>query len=140
MLLDKVLPAIHEKWPRGSSRNPLQIFIQEDNAKPRKASIRDDMKAAAASKGWNISVKTQSPNSQDLNELDLGFFTNSIQSLQYYKKRSKGTIDHLVVNVEEAVNECKCETLNNVFLSLQACMQVSLGVDGDNNYKLPHMA
>ncbi|VEU43698.1 unnamed protein product [Pseudo-nitzschia multistriata] len=134
MLLEKVLPAIYEKWPRGSSTP--EIFIQEDNAKPHKATIREEVKAAAASKGWNITVKTQPPNSPDMNVLDLGFF-NSIQSLQY-KKRSKD-IDHLIANVEEAFDECKRETLNNVFLSLQACMEASLGVDGDNNYKLPHM-
>ena len=38
----------------------------------------------------------------------------------------------------EAFEKCKCETLNNVCLLFQACMEASL-VDGNNNYKLPHM-
>ena len=139
MLLEKVLPAIYEKWPRGAGNDEEgrpEIIIQEDNAKPHKASIRDAIKEAAASNGWNISVTTQPPNSPDLNVLDLGFF-NSIQSLQY-KKRSKD-IDHLIANVEKAFDETEREALNNVFLSLQACMEATLGAEGDNNYKLPHM-
>ena len=46
----------------------------------------------------------------------------------------------MIAKVENDFDECKHETLNNVFLSLQACMEASLGVGGNNNYKFPHMA
>ena len=81
MLLNKALPAIYQKnkWPtRGSTTSNLDVclttvIIQEDNAKPHKASISDAVEAAAR-EGWNISVKTQPPkNSPDLNIMDLGF-------------------------------------------------------------------
>ena len=45
MLLNKVLPVIYEKWPRGSCSGPPEIIIQEDNAKPHKKSIRDAVAA-----------------------------------------------------------------------------------------------
>ena len=65
----------------------------------KKASIRDDIAASTASKGWNISVRTQSPrNSPNLNVLELGFF-NLIQSLQY--KKCSNDIDHLIMNTGE---------------------------------------
>ena len=48
-------------------------------------------------------------------------------------------IDHLIANFEKAFDEVEWEALNNIFLSLQACMQALLGVAGDNNYKPPHM-
>nr|XP_043615805.1 uncharacterized protein LOC122587706 [Erigeron canadensis] len=77
-LIDKVLPAIRNKWPQGHSG---PIFIQQDNAKPH-ISIDDEQFIQEASRdGFDIRLRFQPPNSPDLNVLDLGFF-RAIQSLQ----------------------------------------------------------
>ncbi|XP_022041966.1 uncharacterized protein LOC110944619 [Helianthus annuus] len=77
-LIDKVLPAIRDKWPQDHTG---PIFIQQDNAKPQ-ISIDDEQFVQEASRGgFDIRLSFQPPNSPDLNVLDLGFF-HAIQSLQ----------------------------------------------------------
>nr|AFM74331.1 tranposase [Pseudo-nitzschia multiseries] len=134
MMLEKVLPAIQEKFPVCWKSRP--IFIQEDNAKPHHLRSRAAVREAAREAGWNITVTTQPPNSPDFNVLDLGFFA-SIQALQY-KKRAKN-IDQLIANVEEALVETSTIALNSIFLSLQCALEESIKVQGNNSYKLRHM-
>uniref|UniRef100_H3GPK9 DDE-1 domain-containing protein n=1 Tax=Phytophthora ramorum TaxID=164328 RepID=H3GPK9_PHYRM len=86
-------------------------------------------------RGWNVRLHFQPPNSPDFNVLDRGFFA-SIQSLQL-KKGSRG-IAQLVNTVASAYNDVRIETLENVFLSLQAVMMCALACNGGNEYKLPH--
>ncbi|KAF0687490.1 Aste57867_20762 [Aphanomyces stellatus] len=76
-VLNKVIPAIEEKFPSGKKR----VVLQHDNATPH-ASIDDATLASVSTDGWTFDVRRQPPNSPDLNVLDLGFFA-SIQSLQY---------------------------------------------------------
>ncbi|OMP10453.1 hypothetical protein COLO4_04492 [Corchorus olitorius] len=45
-LIDKVLPAIREKWPHDDMRSP--IYIQQDNARPHVKCDDDDFKKAQA--------------------------------------------------------------------------------------------
>ena len=80
MIIDKVIPAIKEKWPVGLRKG--EIIIQQDNAKPH-CSINHELIVLECQKdGWNITFQCQPPNSPDLNVLDLGYF-NSIQALQH---------------------------------------------------------
>ncbi|XP_039118935.1 uncharacterized protein LOC120255103 [Dioscorea cayenensis subsp. rotundata] len=79
-LVEKVLPAIKEKWPREDLRNP--IFIQQDNARPHIDHDDDVFLQAVAQDGLDIHLMNQPANSPDLNVLDLGFLS-AIQSLQY---------------------------------------------------------
>lgn len=130
-MMNKVLPAIRQKWPRGRV-----CKIQQDNATPH---IRSDDKhflEEASKTGLDISFSPQPANSPDLNVLDLGFF-RSIQSLQHQK--SPKTIPELIKAVEESFNDLDSEKLNKVFLSLQQCMTEVMKVKGCNRYKLPHM-
>jgi hypothetical protein len=78
----------------------------------------------------------QPPNSPDCNVLDLGFFA-AIQSLQQ-RKRSNN-IDELIASVLQAFEELSLESLDNVFLSLQAVMECILNHEGGNGFKLPHL-
>ena len=71
-LIEKVLPAIKEKWPAEERGCP--IFIQQDNAKTHIAVDDLDFCRAAQADGWDIRLMCQPPNSLDLNILDLGFF------------------------------------------------------------------
>ncbi|KAF0686638.1 Aste57867_21562 [Aphanomyces stellatus] len=84
MLIDKVIPAIRDKWPRGDMKN---IKIQQDNARPHVLPCDVDVVAACTSLGWNMEVVYQPLNSPDMIVLDL----RAIQSfqLEYSQAASK---------------------------------------------------
>ena len=77
-LINKVLPAIKEKWP--AEERGMPIFIQQDNARTHVAVNDPAFVEAAQADGWDIRLTCQPPNSPDL--LDLGFFA-AIQALFY---------------------------------------------------------
>ncbi|ETV88280.1 hypothetical protein H257_01572 [Aphanomyces astaci] len=93
--------------------------------------------AELAKQDWSISLAPQPPNSRDTNILDLGFFAG-IQSLQHQK--SARSIDELVAHVADAFVEYPFEHLDRTFLTLQSCLIETMKVNGDNTYKIPHMA
>mmetsp|Transcript_2380 Transcript_2380/g.3526 ORF Transcript_2380/g.3526 Transcript_2380/m.3526 type:complete len:162 (+) Transcript_2380:558-1043(+) len=135
MIIDKVVPAIKEKWPVGSRKG--EIIIQQDNAKPH-CSIDDELIVSECRKdGWNITFRYQPPNSPDLNVLDLGYF-NSIQALQH--QNAPKTIDDLIRCVEKSFNDLDSNSLSDVFLSLQLVMEQILKSSGGNKYNLLHMS
>ncbi|KAI5429490.1 hypothetical protein KIW84_034179 [Lathyrus oleraceus] len=90
-LIEKVLPAINEKWLREEIRSP--IYIQQDNARTHIDTKDDEFCRVASRDGFDIRLMCQPTNSPDLNVLDLGF-CNAIQSLQH--KESPNSIDKLV--------------------------------------------
>jgi len=51
-LVDKVLPAVKEKWPAEERGRP--IFIQQDNAKTHIAVDDSDFCRVAKEDGWDI--------------------------------------------------------------------------------------
>ncbi|KAL7158342.1 hypothetical protein ABFS83_02G136600 [Erythranthe nasuta] len=122
-LIDKVIPAIKEKWPREDSRYP--IFIQQDNARSHISQNDDEFLRAAVQDGFDIRLMCQPPNSPDLNVLDLGFFA-AIQSLQY--KEAPKNIDELVNAVVHAFE----------FFSTAKSNQI-MRAKGSNKYKIPHI-
>ena len=73
MMIDKVIPAIVEKWP-ADSRN-IAISIQQDNAKPHIHVDDEEINFAMANTGMNMHMLCQPANSPDLNVLDLGIFS-----------------------------------------------------------------
>lgn len=133
-LINKVLPAIQEKWPPGDA-NTL-IYIQQDNARTHINPNDEEFRLAVARSGLNIQLTCQPPNSPDLNVLDLGFF-NAIQTLHY--KESSKTIDDLVESVEKAFYMFPTSKSNRIFLTLQNCMTEIMKVRGANTYKIPHV-
>jgi hypothetical protein len=81
-MINKVLHAIREKWPREEISQ--LIFIQQDNA-PSHLEVNDPVFCEAAKQGgFDIRLIGQQPKSLDMNILDLGFF-RAIQSIQYKK-------------------------------------------------------
>ena len=72
MMLEKVLPAIKQKWPQNYRKN--DIIIQEDNAKPHHKDTRKAIVEVAWADGWDVIVNPQLPKSPDLNVNNLGFF------------------------------------------------------------------
>ncbi|PNY02245.1 hypothetical protein L195_g025550 [Trifolium pratense] len=116
-LIDKVLPAIKEKWPREDARRP--IFIQQDNARTHINPNDHEFRQAAVKDGFDIRIMCQPPNSPNLNVLDLGFF-NSIKTLQH--KESPKTVDDLVNAIVKSFDAYPAEKSNGIFLPLQLCM------------------
>jgi hypothetical protein len=133
ILIEKVLPAIKEKWPRDELEHP--IFIQQDNARTHISHDDDEFLKAASQDGFNIRLISQPANSPDLNVLDLGFFS-AIQSLQY--KESPKTIDKLVGAVVKSFENFSPVKSNQIFLTLQLCMIEIMKAEGSNKYKVPH--
>ncbi len=133
-LIEKVLPAIKEKWPHTSPGRT--IYIQQDNAKPHIKADDFDFQEAARRTGLNVQLVCQPPNSPDMNVLDLGFF-RAIQSLQH--QQSLKNIDELVRAVEKAFDEFPSTRLNHVFVTLQLCMIEVMKLNGCNGYKIPHV-
>lgn len=134
MILENVIPAIKSKFPVANKQKP--VYVQQDNARPHSCDNDKDLVAEGSRDGWSIQFKSQPPNSPDLNVLDLGFF-NSIQALQH--KASPNTIDELIECVQNAFNDLDRETVDNVFLTLQTCMESTMLAEGGNSYKIPHI-
>ncbi|KAL7093621.1 hypothetical protein ACP275_11G050500 [Erythranthe tilingii] len=132
--IEKVIPAIKQKWPRGDSRCP--IFIQQDNARTHIDHNDEEFHLAATRDGFDIRLMRQPPNSPDLNVLDLGFF-RAIQSIQY--KESPKTVDQLVNAVVHAFETFPAIKSNRIFLTLQLCMIEIMRVRGSQKYKTPHI-
>ena len=135
MLINKVIPAIHENWPMIGGLDET-IWLQQDNAPVH---IKNDdamFREACDAAGLHLQLYNQPPNSPDLNILDLGFF-NSLQSMvQKHKTRNKG---ELVYKVLDCFAEYPHHKINNVFLSLQKCMEQIILSNGGNYYELQHM-
>ena len=68
-LIQKLLPAIKQKWPMNNRR----IQLQQDGTKSHILDDDEEFKEAVDKIGLNLTMYTQSPNSPDTNILDLGF-------------------------------------------------------------------
>ncbi|ETV76562.1 hypothetical protein H257_09561 [Aphanomyces astaci] len=105
------------------------------NATPH-GGLTDTDLASVSTDGWSFVVRCQPPNSPDLNVLDLGFFA-SIQTLQY--KLVSRSLGHVVHATYAAFELSDGDTLEKVFLSLQAVMRLVLENNGGNHFRLPHL-
>jgi hypothetical protein len=66
----------------------------------------------------------------------LGYFT-TIQSFQH--TMAPRTVDEPIQCVEDAYWQQPVETTENIFLTLQKCMESTMVARGGNQYKLPHI-
>jgi phosphoribosyl-AMP cyclohydrolase len=133
-LIEKVLPAIKEKWPIEERGSP--IFIQQDNARTHIDVDDEDFRRVASQDGFDIRLMCQPANSPDLNILDLGYF-RAIQSLQH--KEAPSSVDDLVKAVERSFESYSTVKSNHIFLSLQLCMMEIMKTRGCNKYPIPHI-
>ncbi|XP_021728124.1 uncharacterized protein LOC110695205 [Chenopodium quinoa] len=111
MLLNKVIPAIMDKWPQSLPKN---VFIQWDNG-PHQIPTDEQFVAATRANGFNIQFVFQPAQSPDLNVLDLDLF-RSIQSLQY--QSFPKNLDELVQKIKHVQKEIVLEAveyLNTMF-------------------------
>jgi hypothetical protein len=133
-MIEKLLPAIKEKWPREDRCYP--IFIQQDNARTHIDINDEEFCRAASQDGFDIRLMYQPANSPDLNVLDLGYF-RAIQSIQHTE--SPNSVDELVKAVEHSFEIFSPVKSNRIFLSLQMCMIEIMKKRGSNRYKTPHL-
>ena len=132
-LIEKVIPAIREKWPE----RERVVVIQQDGASSH---IRQDDEAfvAAATQGtWNVTLLTQPAQSPDTNLLDLTFF-RALQSSQW-DHGFANDINGLITQVMRAYNEFPPRKIDFGFLTLASCMDEIICSNGENSYSIPHM-
>ena len=132
-LVEKVVPAIKEKWPDRERR----VVIQQDGASSHIDDDDPEFEAVARTGNWNISLETQPAKSPDLNVLDLSFF----RALQSHQWRSGfvNTMEELILQVERAYREFETRKIDFAFLTLQCCIDDTLSTYGSNNYCIRHM-
>ena len=96
-LIQKLLPAVKERWPTNNGR----IRLQQDGAKSH--ILEDDMefKEAVDEIGLNLTMYTQSLNLPDTNILDLGFF----RAIQSFNEDCPANEEELIKSVEKAYGE-----------------------------------
>ncbi|ETV90726.1 hypothetical protein H310_14515 [Aphanomyces invadans] len=114
-LVDKVIPALKQKWRPFSYDAPPTTFVQQDNAKSHVAPDDVSVVSSCMSGGWDIRVLNQPAQSPDMNVLDLGFF-NSIQALQ--QRIECSSIEDLVCTVEQSFEDLAPSTLDKTFGTL----------------------
>ena len=73
LLISKLILAILENWPRRDRRSRT-IFIQQDSAKHHIHEDDEEFNNALMEQDINAKLYTQTPNSPDINLLDLVFF------------------------------------------------------------------
>jgi len=137
LILEKLLPAISEKCPIDMKAKP--IFVQHDNAPPHK-SVFSTLPALVDKNrelGITVMVREQPANSPDLNVLDLGVF-RALQSCQFCN--APKDLIQLIVQTKETYKKFPSCSLDDVWLTLQTCMNDIVENDGDNNYKITHMS
>ena len=130
-LIQKLLPAIKQKWPTNSGR----IQLQQDGTKSHILDDDKEIKAAVDDIGLNLAVYSQLPNSPDTNILDLGFF----RAIQSFNNDCPTNEEELIKSAEKAYGEYPLCKLNHVWLTLQSCFNMIIENDGGNDNKIPHM-
>lgn len=112
-LINKVLPAVKEKWPREDVGET--IYIQQANAQSHISIDDEKFCRVAIEDGFDVHLTCQPPNSPDLNILDLGFFS-AIQSL--WQKEVSMTVDDLIEVVQKSYEALSSKDSNKNFLTL----------------------
>ena len=139
LLVEKVVPAIIEKWPRGEWNDRTRIIrIQQDgpntHIKPNGSQWTAELQRLGVLN--KILIYTQPANSPDLNINDLGFF-RALQAS--YARFSPKTPDDIIKYVKKAHSEFHWRKINRIWLSLMMVMNQIIDTNGNNDYTLPHM-
>ena len=135
LLINKLIPAILEKWPR-SNRMSRTIYIQQDGAKNHIREDDEEFNNALTLQEIDAKLYTQTPNSPDVNLLDLGFF-RAIQSFNDASPKDEGELIQLV---QTAYEDYPRDKLNRTWLTLQSCFNQIILHHGDNDYSIEHLS
>ena len=103
LLINKLIPAILEKWPR-RDRMSRTIYIQQDGAKNHIHEDDEEFNNALMVQEIDAKLYTQTPNSPDVNLLDLGFF----RAIQSYNNALPKNEAELIQLVQDAYENYPC--------------------------------
>jgi hypothetical protein len=136
-LLEKVIPAIMEQWPRANRT----VRLQQDNATPHlkpaefaavyKENREHLQQVFGGGLVWEFSVFFQPANSPDLNMNDLAFFASS--KAQYWKDPSDN-IRGMIEKMAQIFADYPRQKLSNGFTTLQVVMNQIIEHNGSNNF------
>ena len=114
------------------------IQLQQDGARPHIGGGAVTLiNAALQDNNWNAWMVNQSPQSPDLNVLDLGLF----HGMKKNADTIKGTGQDIKTCVERmhlAYQQYPSDRLQHVYGVLYEVYRLTLASNGDNSYKLPH--
>ena len=134
LLINKLIPAILDKWPR-RDRMSRTIYIQQDGAKNHICEDDEEFNNALTEQEIDAKLYTQTPNSPDVNLLDLGFF----RAIQSFNDASPKNEAELIQSVQDAYENYLRHKLNWTWLTLQSCFNQIILHHGDNDYSIEHI-
>ena len=135
LLTNKLIPAILGKWPR-RDRMSRTIYIQQDGAKNHIHEDDEEFNNALTEQEINTKLYMQTPNSPDVNLLDLGFF----QAIQSFNDALPKNKEELIQSVQDAYKNYPQHKLNRTWLTLQSCFNQIILHHGDNDYSIEHIS
>ena len=135
LLINQLILAILEKWQR-RDRMSRTIYIQQDGAKNHICEDDKESNNALMEQDINTKLYTQTPNSSDVNLLDLGFF----RAIQSFNDASPKNEEELIQLVKEAYKNYLQHKLNHTWLTLQSCFNPTILHHGDNDYSIEHIS
>ena len=97
LLINQLIPAILEKWQR-NNRMSRTIYIQQDDVKIHIPEDDKEFNNALMEQDIDTKLYTQTPNSPDVNLLDLGFF----RAIQSFNDASPKNEQELIQSIKEA--------------------------------------
>ena len=135
LLISKLILAILENWPR-RDRMSRTIYIQQDSVKNHIHEDDEQFNITLMEQDINAKLYMQTPNSPDVNLLDLGFF----RAIQSFNDASAKNEEELIQLVTEAYDNYPHHKLNHMWLTLQSCFNQIILHHGDNDYSIEHIS
>ena len=135
LLINKLILAILDKWPR-RDRMSRTIYIQQDGAKNHIHEDDKEFNNALTEQEINVKLYMQTPNSPNVNLLDLGFF----RAIQGFNDVSSKNEEELIQLVQDANENYPQHKLNWTWQTLQSCFNQIILHHGDNNYSIEHIS
>ena len=133
--INKLIPAILDEWPR-RERMSRTIYIQQDGVKKHIREDDEEFNNALTEQEIDAKLYMQTPNSPDVNLLDLGFF----QAIQSFNDASPKNEEELIQSVQDAYKNYLRHKLNQTWLTLQSCFNQIILHHGDNDYSIEHIS
>ena len=108
------------------------IYIQQDGVKNHIHEDDEEFNNALMEQDIDTKLYMQTPNSPDVNLLDLGFF----RAIQSFNDASPKNEEELIQLVQDAYENYPWHKLNRTWLTLQSCFNQIILYHADNNYSI----
>ena len=135
LLINQLILAILEKWPR-RDRTSTTIYIQQDGLKNHICEDDKEFNNALMEQDIDAKLYTQTPNSPDVNLLDLGLF----RAIQSFNNASPKNEEELIQSVKDTYKNYPGHKLNRMWLTLQSRFNQIILHHGENDYSIEHIS